>query len=337
MYLIKRNKIYHVYYRDDKGQLRSFSTKKPLKSEALEVALNYFNKAEDTQPLTNEITLQQFKASYLNYAANRFSPVYQKLVCSAFNQFAKTVNDSTPIREITAQMIEAFINMKLAEGKTQIINGYLRALQGAFQRAVEQGMLKENTFKKVNKIKFPENDPVPLKPGEFEKIMDSEKDPLLRSIYLFAINTGMRRDEIRLLKWESIDMDKKLIWVKNHNEFTTKSKRSRLIPINDTLFKEIQQLTGKVKEGEFIFMRNHVVLTREYITKRFKKAIKAANLNPHYHFHSLRHSFASILIQKGISLFHVSRLLGHADIRTTQIYTHLNADDLRNVINNIDL
>jgi len=68
------------------------------------------------------MTLHQFKETYLSYASNRFSPVYQKLVHSAFNQFAKSVNDSTPIRKITVSMIEAFINMKLAEGKTQISN-----------------------------------------------------------------------------------------------------------------------------------------------------------------------------------------------------------------------
>ncbi len=336
MYLIKRNKIYHVYYRDDKGRLRSFSTKKSLKSEALEVALNYFNKPEGTQPLTNEITLQQFKASYLNYAANRFSPVYQKLVCSAFNQFAKTVNDSTPIREITAQMIEAFINMKLTEGKTQIINGYLRALQGAFQRAVEQGMLKENVFKKVNKIKFPENDPELLKPCEFEKIMETEMDPLLKSIYLFAINTGMRRDEIRLLKWESIDLENRMIHVKNHNEFTTKSKRSRMIPINDILLREINSSLIPSVNGEFVFMRNCRVLTREFITKRFRKAVKIAGLSNQYHFHTLRHTFASWLVQKGANLYDVSKLLGHSNITVTQIYSHLSVDRLRSVVEVLD-
>ena len=64
-----------------------------------------------------------------------------------------------------------------------------------------------------------------------------------------------------------------------------------------------------------------------------KKDIRAAKLNDKLNFHSLRHTFATRLVQRGVSIYIVSKLLGHADVTTTQIYAHLQTNDLRNVIN----
>ena len=62
------------------------------------------------------------------------------------------------------------------------------------------------------------------------------------------------------------------------------------------------------------------------------RRVRIAGLSNEYHFHTLRHSFASSLVQKGVSIFYISKLLGHADIKTTMIYSHLNTEDLKNAI-----
>jgi integrase/recombinase XerD len=69
--------------------------------------------------------------------------------------------------------------------------------------------------------------------------------------------------------------------------------------------------------------------TGNFIGKVFRHAIERSGINKHISVHDLRHSYASNLINGGASILAVSRLLGHADIRTTQIYSHLNVDDLR--------
>lgn len=73
-----------------------------------------------------------------------------------------------------------------------------------------------------------------------------------------------------------------------------------------------------------------------WIVHNFKKYVLKANINPKLHFHSLRHTFASWLVQKGISIYGVCKLLGHADIKTTEIYAHLRNDDLRNAVERLD-
>ncbi|MCL5027975.1 MAG: tyrosine-type recombinase/integrase, partial [Bacteroidetes bacterium] len=74
-------------------------------------------------------------------------------------------------------------------------------------------------------------------------------------------------------------------------------------------------------------------LHQETISKQFKDAVRKSNLNEKIHFHSLRHSFASLLAQKGVSLYIIKELLGHEDLATTQIYSHLQQQNLRDAVN----
>jgi site-specific recombinase XerD len=74
-------------------------------------------------------------------------------------------------------------------------------------------------------------------------------------------------------------------------------------------------------------------IIRDYdLSKLFKRYVLRADLNPKLKFHSLRHTFASWLVQKGVSIYEVSKLLGHSDIRVTQIYAHLTLDNLRSAV-----
>ena len=78
-----------------------------------------------------------------------------------------------------------------------------------------------------------------------------------------------------------------------------------------------------VKAGKF---------NEDFISKQFKKIIRKANLCDDIHFHTLRHSFASILVHRGVSLYVVKELLGHEDIKTTQVYNHLTQVSLSNTV-----
>ena len=81
---------------------------------------------------------------------------------------------------------------------------------------------------------------------------------------------------------------------------------------------------------------NGKAFTGDYVSKKFKRACKAAGMDKAIHFHSLRHSFASNLAQKGVSLYVIKELLGHSSISTTEIYSHLNMDSLKEAIRILD-
>jgi integrase/recombinase XerD len=78
-------------------------------------------------------------------------------------------------------------------------------------------------------------------------------------------------------------------------------------------------------------------LDRSYVDYKFREYRKPGGLPEDMTFHSLRHTFATWLVQKGVSIFEVEKLLGHSDIMVTQIYSHLAASDLRGAVNKIGL
>jgi len=78
-------------------------------------------------------------------------------------------------------------------------------------------------------------------------------------------------------------------------------------------------------------------LRQEYLSKAFKQSAKKAGLKEGLHFHTLRHSFATWLVQAGVSLYEVQKLLGHSNITTTQVHSHLAACELHGAVNKINL
>jgi integrase/recombinase XerD len=147
----------------------------------------------------------------------------------------------------------------------------------------------------------------------------------------------MRLGELLSMKWDWIDLNKNIITVRCSASFTTKSKKERIIPINPSLRAVLINRLPKVmniSKGDFVFRKcENVKLNENYVSKAFKYSVREANVNESIHFHSLRHSFASNLVQKGVSLYVVKELLGHEDLQTTQIYSHLQKENLFQAVN----
>ena len=128
-------------------------------------------------------------------------------------------------------------------------------------------------------------------------------------------------------------MDLRTIRIRNKDGFTTKSKKERVIPMNHVVFDILSKIERKCT---YVFSKSQFRFKPDYVSKQFKKCIKATNLNQKIHFHSLRHSFASNLVQKGADIYVVQKLLGHSSISTTQIYSHLNQNNLERAIKLLD-
>jgi len=84
-----------------------------------------------------------------------------------------------------------------------------------------------------------------------------------------------------------------------------------------------------------VFARSGNRLSQSYVEHKFKQYVRSAGLKENLKFHSLRHTFATWLVQNGASIYEVQKLLGHSDIKTTQIYAHLLASELHSTVNRI--
>jgi integrase len=150
----------------------------------------------------------------------------------------------------------------------------------------------------------------------------------LRPLVLLALNTGMRRGELFSLRWENVRLGEKWLTV---IAATSKSGQTRRIPLNAealavlTAWRERQtETTGLVFPGVEGERLNN-------INKSWNGVVKKAGLD-NFKFHDLRHSFASRLVQSAVDLNTVRELLGHKDIQTTQIYAHLDPDNLAKAV-----
>ena len=138
------------------------------------------------------------------------------------------------------------------------------------------------------------------------------------------------------MKWSWIDFFQNQLTVKCSAGFITKSKKERIVPMSEkvrsVLINRFNLAVHQSNEVVFYRIKGRK-LHQETISKQFKQAVRKSNLNEKIHFHSLRHSFASLLVQKGVSLYIIKELLGHEDLATTQIYSHLQKQNLCDAVN----
>ncbi len=151
----------------------------------------------------------------------------------------------------------------------------------------------------------------------------------------------MRLGEIINLKWKSINLNEKLIIVLNDENFTTKSKRERIILISEKLmllFNDLKKNANSSDKNDFVFGKYpNVKINQDHVSSKFKDAVLKAGLDRRIHFHTLRHSFASNLANARAPIIVLRDLMGHSDISTTQIYSHVSSESLQSAVNKFNL
>jgi integrase/recombinase XerD len=339
MYLVQNKKSPYyqlVYFRN--GKRTTVSTGTANKKEAYKF-LASFNPGlkKETPVKKTSIKLSSFIAEYKTYVKNTYSEKYlTKAVTPSFNRLQIFLPD-TPLEYITSKNIDQFISTVYAKSKFAA-SLYHRTLKAAFNKAVIWNYIQGNPFNKIKSPKVSKSFPVYLSEAELILVLNKTDDQLLKDIFTIAFYTGMRLNEILNMKWNWIDFSQEVITIKNTDDFNTKNKKERVIPIHPKVKKIFQRYyqISSINKNYFVFFRKSFIkLNGEFISKQFKKAVRSAELNENIHFHSLRHSFASALLKNGVSLYVIKELLGHSNIKTTQIYSHLDNGSLSQAINKI--
>jgi len=331
MFLSKNpNGKYYIYYLKPNGTRTSISTKTRLKSEALKFLANFEQELKNRQTeKTIPITLKQFEMFFIKFSESVHTANTTATYKSSFKSFLDYFGKDVLLSSITTKKMNEYFQFRLKnpsifQARKDRIN-----LGFAFNKAVEENFIQENPLNQIKRFKIPEIQPLFFSKKEFLKLLKVIDEKVLRDLILFAVNTGLRQMELLSLQWNQIDLERKFIILNNRNHLT-KSKKVRTIPLNEVTYKILSR--RKIKVG-YLFLLNNEPIEQDFISKKFKKFVKAAKINSELNFHSLRHTFASWLIQKGVPIYEVSKLLGHADIKTTEIYAHLQPEHLRNSVN----
>lgn len=233
--------------------------------------------------------------------------------------------------QLSSTHIVAFRSRLVAEDRLapRTINKYLALIHGILKRAQKVHGLRANVAAGVERQ--PET-----RSGEFQSLSAEEVEALARSaaspqdaaLFLTAGFAGLRMGELRALRWEDVDFEKRLIHIKRSyssgEEGVPKSGRVRSVPMVDQVLAALDvhsQRTQFPGSDDFVFPGpKGTPFEDSALRRRFYKARQASGLR-RIRFHDLRHTFGTLAVQV-FPLSDVKAYMGHADIATTMIYVH---------------
>ena len=209
----------------------------------------------------------------------------------------------------------------------------LSALKSFFDYCVDQAYIAQNPAEVIKAPKAPKKLPKTLDVDQMQQLLNVKTDDklLLRDIAMLELvySSGLRLSELIHIKCNDLDLSDKLVRVLG------KGQKERVVPIGDYAIKAIT-VWLKIRE-DFIPKCQHLFISikgtpisARSVQKRFEQ-FSRTHARQHIHPHMLRHAFASHLLESSKDLTAVQELLGHQDISTTQIYTHLDFQQLSTV------
>ncbi|HNQ31786.1 MAG TPA: tyrosine-type recombinase/integrase [Candidatus Woesebacteria bacterium] len=169
--------------------------------------------------------------------------------------------------------------------------------------------------------------PIVLSRVEIRKIINASKNFKHKLLLSLAYGAGLRVSEAISLKVWDLDFDELTIHIKQ-----AKGKKDRISMIPESIISELRQMVAGKEKSNYVFAseRGGKLSTRT-AQKVFENALKVSGIRKDATFHSLRHSFATHLLENGTDVRYVQELLGHQNIRTTQRYTQVTNPHLKNI------
>jgi integrase len=317
VYSVQKKRVWKSTGTRDRHRAVQFLTRNPAPDKIIKV-LN----------LTNAIS------EFLESCHVSQSPKMYRLYELTLRQFLKHTGD-IEVETISPRQIESFKVLRLRQVSASTINMQLRTLRAFFNKFIKWEQLQRNPARQVDLIKIPESLPAYHTPEQLTQLLSSISDKWLARIVLLGFMTGLRLGEILNLTWEDIDLKNRIAIIRSSLSYQVKAGKMRTIPLND---ESMQVLNSFADRDGLVFKGKHGQRANpNFVSAKFREAIRKSNLDQRLHFHSLRHSFASILVKNGVSLFQVQRLLGHSTPRLTMVYAHLQSSEMHDVVNLISL
>lgn len=195
-------------------------------------------------------------------------------------------------------------------------------IRSMFNLAIKWGYAKDNPVTGITMLKEDDHKKPRFLSKEEIKLLLNNCGKDLYPIYFTFIYSGMRKSELENLEWNDLDFNRRKIKIRVKESWRPKTTE-REIPINDSLFELLTNHRKKQKRGSYVFQYKGEKIPENFLRKKLIQITKRIGLEDITKIHTLRHTFASHLIMRGVDLPTVSKLLGHSDIKTTMIYAHL--------------
>ena len=260
----------------------------------------------------------------------------ENTIASYKNDLLKFLNYNQNILKVKKDDIESYLIKLKKEGYNErSINRSLSCLKSLYKFLFMEKLIADNIAKDVDAPKQKKSLPKVLSEEDIDKLLDIKlidqfsirNKAMLEMMYA----TGMRVSELINVKVFDIDFESDLVRI------IGKGSKERVVPLGDYAIYYIKKyyLEERSKflikgENDYLFLNNHgTPMTRQGFFKIIKNLAIEQDINKDFSPHTLRHSFATHLLTHGADLRSIQEMLGHSDISTTQIYTNLSFNEVK--------
>jgi integrase len=216
------------------------------------------------------------------------------------------------------------------------INNILGVLRTLLKDAMFEKFIRSSPFSSFRNLPQEQKDYSFWSKQEMQRFLTVNQEDELRSFYLCALYTGMRRGELAALCWDRVDLNSNVLCVSRTRDIkglreTTKTKLIRYVPIHPRVKEVLKSSMDNKSHEKFVFTHeNGEPIRVHHIYRYFSQAQERASIERKIRFHDLRHTFASHFMMNGGSIFDLQKVLGHTDIKMTQRYAHHSPEHLQN-------
>ncbi len=324
---IKKGPYYYADYYDFNGVRRRLS----LQTENKQVALLKYqelirrrNAVKERMPV--HITWDAFKAKLLYH----MSIDKARNTCNRMKlaiRYLEEMKKPRFLQDITPELLQTYKEHLIKKNiSARHINSLVICIKTAMHRGEKWQYVPKQDWSLVSELRVPRGRVVFHTPEEIDKLLKACPSDTWRLVVLLGADAGLRRGEIMNLRWQDVDFANNQLYIAPN-----KTESHRFVPMTESLRSAIER--AKIgAESEFVvdFGRTRNV---DSLTACYHKISKAAGVDSF--LHKLRHTFASQLVQNGVELYTVCKLLGHRTIQMTEIYAHLAPAHLHKAIMNL--
>jgi len=224
----------------------------------------------------------------------------------------KFANENISLSQIDRQFVTRFSEylLKKVEKASRV---YLIMFKIILYKAIDQELISDMPYLRKINIKYKKKVPVFLTEEEIRQVYHTPtKYEEYRDAFVFGCFTGLRYSDLSILKFTDIQADYIVVKQQKTGELVS-------IPLSETALEILERQKIKQKGKETVFGLS----SYPYWARVIRRIIPKAGITQHISGHCARHSFASLLAEKDVSVLTIQNLLGHTDVRTTMIYTHL--------------
>lgn len=251
-----------------------------------------------------------------------------------FNKYlSQEYNRQVYIDEIRSEDLEKYVYNHLGEKRysTSARHSMITAFKSLYSFCYRKGYCDVNIGKLIKNVRVETNERDYITELEFRKIVKEIVSPTARTVVYTLFYTGLRIRECLNLTLDDVDYINDIITVKEG-----KGRKDRNIPISDRLKPVMVEYMDNDRcdvGTDNFFSSKSGTMTKQFVNRVLGKAVKTAGIEKTVSCHVLRHSFASNLVDRGVDILKVQKLLGHDSIKTTTVYLHTGLDELQDAVN----